>query len=191
VAGKLGTMLREQPILAGCLGVVALGVLLLCGGGALLFVGGRALVQKASDSAGLDGVMSIAREAGEAGFMFSVAMDDRGTVYSLAPTGPRTVTCDDAKAILFPHLTGTLETVQVESESILENPDGSYTTVPLRCTWGGWPGKDGQGGVLQPEAPATGLRATPPPTASDSPSSAEPSPAEPSPASDAGPSSPR
>ncbi len=149
MAGGLGTMLREQPILAGCLGILAIGTLVLCGGGALLVLGGKALVDKASESAGVDGVISTAQAADAAGFMFNVAIDEGGTVYTLAPMEPRTVTCDDVQAVLFPHLTGTLETVVVQSQSILLNDDGSYTTVPLTCTWGGWPGKDGGAGVLK------------------------------------------
>ncbi len=175
MAGGLGKMLRDQPILAGCLGLLALGVLVSCGAGALLVLGGKALVDKASESAGIDGVISTAQDAGAQGFMFNVAIDNGGTVYSLLPMEARTVTCDDVKAVLFPHLTGTLETVEVQSQSILLNDDGSYTTVPLTCTWGGWPGKEGGTGVLQ----GAGSAASTAPSATD-PSNSEPSADEPS-----------
>ncbi len=176
MAGGLGAKLREQPILAGCLGLLALGALISCGGGALLVLGGKALVDKASESAGVDGVIATAQAAGAAGFMFNVAIDDRGTIYTLSPLEPRIVTCDEVQALLFPHLTGTLETVQVESQSIIENEDGSYTTVPLSCTWGGWPGRDGATGVLVPPGgspPATEAAAPPAGSASSDGASPE------------------
>lgn len=164
MAGGLGKMLREQPILAGCLGLLALGTLVSCGAGALLLLGGKALVDKASETAGIDGVISTAQDVGAAGFMFNVAIDNDGTVYSLVPMDARTVTCDDAQALLFPHLTGTLETVRVESQSILENADGSFTTIPLSCTWSGWPGKGGATGTLEPASRAPSAPLDPSPT---------------------------
>ena len=180
-------MLREQPILAGCLGLLALGVLVSCGAGALLILGGKALVDKASETAGIDGVISTAQDAGAAGFMFNVAIDNDGTVYSLVPMDTRTVTCDDVQALLFPHLTGTLETVHVESQSIIENDDGSYTTVPLTCTWSGWPGKEGAAGVLLSSAPPAPGASAPAPVPDSEPTPPAPGASAPAPVPDSEP----
>jgi hypothetical protein len=175
MAGGLGKMLRDQPILAGCLGVLAVGALIACGGGALLVIGGKIAIDKASESAGIDGVISTAQDAATRGFAFNVSIDEDGTTYALIPLEPMSVNCDEVKAFLFPHLTGTLETVRVESQSVLINDDGSFTTVPLTCTWDGWPGKDGGGGELRSvDAPAAPAEETQVPT-EEAPSGEAPS----------------
>lgn len=142
MAGGFGKFMKDQPVLAGCLGALALLILVSCGLGALLVVGGKAAFDKAADTVGLDGIMSTAADASAAGFALSVNVDDQeGTVFSMVPLEPRDVTCDELKAILLPHLTGTLETVKIASQSVVQNEDGSYTSVPLDCEFGGSPGK--------------------------------------------------
>lgn len=154
MAGGLGKLMRDQPILAGCLGLLALGVLVSCGAGALLLVGGKALVDKAAESTGIDSVISTAQDAAAAGYAFNVAIDNGDTVFSMIPMEPKTITCDDVQAFLFPHLTGTLERVRVQSQSVLLNEDGSYTTVPLDCSWDNFPSKDTPRGAASiPTAP--------------------------------------
>ncbi len=142
MAGGFGKFMKDQPVLAGCLGALALLMLVSCGFGALLFVGGKAAFDKAADTVGLDGIMATASDASAAGFALSVNVDGQdGTVFSMIPMDARVVSCDELQAVLLPHLTGTLETVKIESQSVVLNDDGSYTTVPLNCEFGDFPGK--------------------------------------------------
>ncbi len=168
MSGGAGKMLRDQPILVGCLFVIGLGMLMVCGFGALVVIGGKAAYNQVSESSGVDSMFATVQDAAERGFGFNLSMNNGDTMFSLVPLEAKTVTCDDVQAVIFPHLTGTLETVHVESQSILLNDDGSYTTIPLTCTWGGWPGKDGSTGTLQGGAPPV-IDIAPAPVGSDEP----------------------
>ena len=145
----------DQPILAGCLGVLSLGLVASCGFGALLAVGAKGCMNAVQDSMGLDSLMQTVADAAEQGYSLGVNSHNGATVFQMVPMEARDVTCDELKAVLLPHLTGTLETVVVYSESIKVNDDGSFTTIPLECTWSGYP--SAQGGLAPlgpPETPA-------------------------------------
>lgn len=176
----------DQPILAGCLGVITLGVVASCGLGALLAVGAKGCMNAVQESVGLDSLMQTVADAAEQGYSLGVNSHNGATVFQLVPMEARDVTCDELKAVLLPHLTGTLETVVVYSESVKLNADGSFTTVPLECTWSGYPSaKGGLAPLGPPETPAPETPAAPAPEA---PAEAAPAaPAEPAPESTADP----
>jgi hypothetical protein len=85
--------------------------------------------------------METATDATMAGFTFGVNVTEEGTVFDMLPIEPRQVTCDDLGAILAPHLTGALEVIVINSQSIALNDDGSTTSHAVRCSWGDYPGR--------------------------------------------------
>ncbi len=141
MAGKVRTFLRDQPFLAGCLGVlVALG--LLCGGViALGAIGVGSCVSCAGQ--GLDSLPGTMQDAAEAGFALGVNYNNGEVTYSLEPMDAREVVCADLEAILFPHLTGELETVRVISTSYSVSGSGELSAMPVTCTYSGYPGSGG------------------------------------------------
>jgi len=138
----------DQPILAGCLGLLSVGLVASCGLGALAILGAKGCMNAVTDSMGVDSFMDTVADAAGAGYSLGINSQNGQTVFEMIPMAPQEVTCDDLKAILLPHLTGALETVVVYSESGRVNADGSYTGVPVECTWSGFPG--GEGGALMP-----------------------------------------
>ncbi len=134
---------KRQPILAGCLGCLGVGVLGTIA--VVVFMGllGKSCIDSASRGLGLDSLPATIQDAMKAGYGIQINSNhDNGVTESeivMPPMEPRKVTCDDLQAVLFPHLTGTLETVVVRSESYEPGPDGSLQPVPLTCTWSGFP----------------------------------------------------
>ena len=150
-----GGFLKDQPILAGCLGLVGLGTVALCGLGLLAGLGVRGCTSALNEATGVDSMLGTVGDAVEAGFTFNVSVTNGETTFGMHPTELRAVTCDDIKAVLFPHLNGSLETVRVESSSQVLQSDGTSTVVPVTCTWSGSPGEkslepDSAGGSLNP-----------------------------------------
>lgn len=134
---------KRQPILAGCLGCLTLGTLGTIA--AIVFTGvlGKSCLDTANRELGLDSLPSTVQDAVSQGFGISVGTGSgQGPSMTMVPMEPRLVTCDQLQAVLFPHLTGTLETVVVRSESYETGPDGRLQPVPLTCTWTGFPSKD-------------------------------------------------
>lgn len=133
--------LKDNPILAGCLGLLVLGTLLSCGAGLLVYLGFNAAVDKVSESTGLDSLMGTVMDFNTHGYGFSMNVTpEEGTVFNIEPLEVREVTCEDIEVLLLPHLTGALETVTVNSSSHQPLGDGRVTVTPLSCTWSGNPG---------------------------------------------------
>ncbi len=133
----------DQPILAGCLGCLALGAFAAAAGAVLLFLGGQRAAQWVSGAAGVDSFFGTISDVSGAGFSFEVhSNNNEPTTYIMRPVQPREVSCEEIQALLFPHLTGELETVTVRSESLVSQPDGGQRAVPLECRWTGFPGRD-------------------------------------------------
>lgn len=148
MAGKVRTFLRDQPFLAGCLGVLV-ALALLCGGVvALGAIGVGSCVSCMGQ--GLDSFPATTSDAMEAGYALGVNINNSEVTYSLEPMDAREVTCADLEAILFPHLTGELETVRITSTSYRVSPTGELSSMPVTCTYSGYPGS---GGATPPPTP--------------------------------------
>lgn len=134
---------REKPFLAGCAGCLATSVIA-CGG--LAALSGLGVLKIASCAGqGLDSLPGLMRDASAAGFSFATQYINGEVTWSLEPAQPREVTCADLEAIVFPHLTGELETVRIESTSYPAGGGGTLSPVPIDCTYSGFPGRAGQG----------------------------------------------
>ena len=157
---------KRQPILVGCLGCLSLSVVAMCGAGIFMGLLGKSCVDNVGKQIGLDSLPGAVIDSMGAGF----SMQINEAEITMEPTSPRRVTCDDLQAVVFPHLTGTLATVTIESKSHEAGPDGAIQSVPLTCRWSGFPNKEtpmGSGVV----APSTPFPSTP-----SSPSTPPPSP---------------
>lgn len=124
--------LRDNPILAGCLGLLSLAVLLIGGTLVLGALGVKACVN-ALPSSGLDSVPATARDVQDAGFSFSINMVNSEVDLKLIPIEPRVVTCEELWALIEPHLVESDSSLRLFSESAVVNPDGSVARVPLEC----------------------------------------------------------
>jgi len=127
-------------------------MLIFCGaGGLLLVVGWEAVGSKISEASGVDSIFATSQDLAAAGFTFGAhTSSEKGTEYTLMPLSPREVTCEELKAVLQPHLVGSLATVVIVSQSTLGvGEEGVETTVPVRCTWEG-------GAAAAPPAPPAG-----------------------------------
>jgi hypothetical protein len=138
MAGRIRTFFRDQPFLAGCAGCGVTTLVICAGLTALTALGGVQLVSCAGQ--GLDHPMQAMAEAQEAGFSFGMSRMNGEVSFSFQPLEPREVTCADLEAIIFPHLTGELETVKLESVSYSVGADGSMNSMPIDCTYSGYPG---------------------------------------------------
>ena len=147
---------RENPILFGCLGVLALMSLMVCGGMAFLYLMADEIVEKgvefvqeagieAGKEAGLKEPMAALSELVAQGWGLSVNVQAGSTTveFGLEPMEPRAVDCAALQTALFPHLSGTMETVVVTSTSSEVLADGTVTSTPVECRWSGHPGSGG------------------------------------------------
>ena len=138
MAGRMRTFFRDQPFLAGCAGCLVTVVVLCAGLGALSALGVVQLVSCAGQ--GLDHPMEVMSEAQAAGFSFGMQRMNGEVSFSFQPMEPREVTCADLEAIIFPHLTGELESVRLESISYSVGADGEMNAMPIDCSYSGYPG---------------------------------------------------
>lgn len=137
MAGKIRTFMRDQPFLAGCAGcLVSLG--LICAGfGVLVAVGGIKIASCAGQ--GLDSATETYTDASNAGFMMGMSIMNGERTFSLEPMEPMEVSCADLEAIIFPHLTGELETVTLVSTSWTIDASGNLVPLPINCQYSGYP----------------------------------------------------
>ncbi len=140
---------KRQPILAGCLGCVGVGILGTIAAVVFMTLLGKSCIDNASKQLGVDSLPATVRDAMAQGYGISIDSTPEGTKFSVTPMEPRAVTCADVHGVLFPHLTGTLETVVVHSESYEAGPDGTMQPVPITCTWSGFPTKETPAGDPQ------------------------------------------
>lgn len=133
---------RDQPVLAGCLGLLGCGSLLGVVALLTLAVAGKGCWDAAQDSIGLDSMISAVQDAAAAGFALSVSVDNGATTYTLtpleldAPQAARAVDCDQLYRLLDPHLTGTRDEVLARSWAIVEG-EGGLQPAPVECRWTG------------------------------------------------------
>ena len=137
---KIKKFFRDQPFLAGCAGMLAMAVFMVCGVVGLAAVGMGSCVSACNAQTGLDSLFDTIGDANEAGFGLSVNISSESAIYSFDPKTRRTVTCGDLEALLFPHLTGTRETITLVSRSFSE---GDLEGVLIECTYSGYPGSEG------------------------------------------------
>jgi hypothetical protein len=124
---------RDQSFLAGCMGCVFTS-LLVCGGFlALGAVGGFQIVSCAG--AGFDSMVELQRDASGAGYAMGFQYLNGERIIHLEPMSARVVTCADLEAIVFPHLTGELETITLTSTSWASQS----SPTPLTCSYSGYP----------------------------------------------------
>lgn len=124
---------RDQPFLAGCVGC-AFTSLLVCGGFvALGAIGGVQIVSCAG--AGFDSMIELQADATDAGFATGFMYNNGERVITLEPMTPREVVCADLEAIVFPHLTGELESLTLQSSSWSTGGTPSAVT----CNYSGYP----------------------------------------------------
>ncbi len=123
---------RDQPFLAGCVGCLITSAIVCGGFAALGAIGGFQIVSCAT--AGLDDATDTYQDAMDAGFMMGMQINNGERTFHLEPISQREVTCADLEAIIFPHLTGELESVTLTSTSYV----GS-SMVPITCEYSGYP----------------------------------------------------
>jgi hypothetical protein len=137
MAGKIKTFFRDQPFLAGCAGFLVMVAIMCAGFAALAGVGFMSCLNCMGQ--GLDSYPQTTADASEAGFMLGVNYVNGEVTYALTPNVPREVTCADLEAIMFPHLTGEMETVRIESISYSTDGSGEMNAIPIDCTYSGYP----------------------------------------------------
>ncbi len=137
MAGKVRKFFRDQPFLAGCAGCLVTSAVI-CGGLAALSALGVVQIISCA-GAGLDQPRVVMQEAAEAGYGMQTQWYNGQVTYFFQPMEPKEVSCADLEAIIFPHLTGELETIRLESISYVQAGDGSYSQVPIDCTYSGFP----------------------------------------------------
>jgi len=129
----LRDFVKDQPFLAGCIGC-GFTSLLVCGGFvALGLLGGVKVASCAGE--GFDSMLELQGDAAEAGFGWGLYWDNGARSIRLDPLTTREVTCADLEAVVFPHLTGELETLTLTSTS-WASPSSS---APVTCNYSGYP----------------------------------------------------
>lgn len=150
------SIVKENPILFGCLGVLALMSLTACGAMLFLYLMADEIAEKgmekltelsveAGKEAGLKDPMTTVPELLVEGWALSIATEAGSSTveFGMEPMQPREVDCAILQAALFPYLTGTMETVVVTSSSRVVGEGGAVTTTPVECRWSGYPGSGG------------------------------------------------
>lgn len=151
------SVIRENPILFGCLGILALISLMVCGGMAFVWMMADEIVEKgvevleeasieAGKSAGLKDPMTTLPELLAKGWGLGIQAEagSNKVEFELEPMEPRLVDCATLQEVLFPYLTGTMEIVVVRSTSSVVSDDGTVTSTPIECRWEGFPGSGGE-----------------------------------------------
>ncbi len=150
------SMIKENPILFGCLGILAFLSLLACSGIVALYIMADEIVEvgmgklgelsvEAGKGAGLKDPMTTLPALLTAGWGLSIHAEAGSpkVEFDLEPMEPRALDCAVLQTTLFPYLTGTMETVVVRSTSSVTDAGGVVTATPVECTWSGFPGSGG------------------------------------------------
>lgn len=176
------SVVKENPILFGCLGLLGLMSLIACSGVVVTYLMADKIVEKAGEKleelgaeagkqAGLNDPIGTATQMMSGGWSFGVHVQNESEVeFTLIPFEPRDVDCTELQRVLFPHLSGTKETVIAKSENKHVADDGTVSTTDVECRWSGYPGSN----VIAPAsapAPAGDTSASDVP-ASDAPAGA-------------------
>ena len=132
---------KRQPILVGCLGCLGLAVVGACAFGLATYLGLSALWSGVNDAVGLKNLISANMELAEKGYSLGT-MNDNGDIYFTLETNElKETSCEDVETLLFPHLSGSLETVRVEVKTWKAVEGGPAVPETLTCTWSGYPGR--------------------------------------------------
>ena len=159
------SVVKENPILFGCLGLLGLMSLIACSGVVVTYLMADKIVEKAGKKleelgaeagkqAGLKDPIGTATQMMSGGWSFGVHVQNEAEVeFTIIPLEPRNVDCAALQQLLFPHLSGTKETVIAKSENKHVADDGTVSTTDVECRWSGYPGSN----VIAPaSAPAPG-----------------------------------
>jgi|GEM_PF-2312119 len=146
--------IKENPILFGCLGLMGLMSLIACSGVVAAYFLADEIVEKATEKmeelgeeagkqAGLKDAFKAVPELMSKGWALGIHVQANDEVeFSLIPQQAAMVDCAKLKAVLFPYLAGTKETVIVTSENRTLDEDGTVSTTPVECRWSGYPGSN-------------------------------------------------
>ena len=148
------SVVKENPILFGCLGLLGLMSLIACSGVVVTYLMADTIVEKAGEKleelgaeagkqAGLKDPIGAATQMMSGGWSFGVHVQNESEVeFTIVPLEPRDVDCAELQRVLFPHLSGTKETVIAKSENKYVADDGTVSTTDVECRWSGYPGSN-------------------------------------------------
>lgn len=121
--------LRNNPLLAGCLGMMGCLALVV-----VFVVGLTGLGLKAAFDSRQIAVFDARSAAVSAGYSFGYLSDNGALSLELMPQEPREVTCDELWALIEPHIIKDDEPLTLRSETTADGGDGALITVPLECS---------------------------------------------------------
>ena len=148
-------MVKENPVLFGCLAILGLGSLIVCSGVVATYFLADEIVEKATEKmdelgaeagkqAGLKDPFKAVPDLMARGWSLGIQVKNEAEVeFTLTPQQDKPVDCASLQAVIFPLLSGTKETVIVRSENRSVGPDGTVTSTPVECRWSGYPGATG------------------------------------------------
>jgi len=175
------SMIKENPLLFGCLALLGVASLVACSGVVAMYFLADEFVEAASEKleelgaeagrqAGLKDPMGTAQEFMTSGWNLGINVPNEQVVeFTLVPQSGEAVDCEKLRTMLFPHLSGGKETVIVRSENRAVGEDGTVTTTPVECKWTGYPGRDALGGPIGQPATAPASEASEDSTAGEAP----------------------
>jgi hypothetical protein len=146
------SMIKENPVLFGCLAMLGLASLIACSGVVATYFLADQIVEKATEKmeefgaeagkqTGLKEPFKSVPELLGKGWSVSIQVQNEGEVqFAMISQQARTVDCQILQSVLFPYLSGTKETVVVTSENRSVSEDGTVTATPVECRWSGYPG---------------------------------------------------
>ncbi len=121
---------QDNPILVGCVAALAVGTLAV---GALVLLASLGL--RACDSVSvLDSIAGTARDANSAGFSLHVSVINGESTLEMHPHQSREVTCDELWGVVEPHLESPQAELTIYSSTLVVQPDGTQTEIPLECS---------------------------------------------------------
>ena len=95
----------------------------------------RALGLRACDSVSvLDSIAGTARDANSAGFSLHVSVINGESTLEMHPHQSREVTCDELWGVVEPHLESPQAELTIYSSTLVVQPDGTQTEIPLECS---------------------------------------------------------
>ena len=121
--------LRNNPLLAGCLGMMGCMALI-----AVFVVGVAGLGLKAAFDSSQIAVFDAQSAATSAGYGFGYVSENGAVSLDLVPFEPREVTCDELWALIEPHIVKADEPLTLRSETTTVGADGVLTAVSLECS---------------------------------------------------------
>jgi len=121
--------LRNNPLLAGCLGFMG------CSALVVLFVVGVAGLglQKVFSSNQL-AVLDAHSAAISAGYSFGYVSDNGVVSLDLLPTEPREVSCEELWTLIAPHILQPEKPLLLRSQTAVFSADLGVTVIPLECS---------------------------------------------------------